>query len=179
MEKVTALDGAKIANAVYGFDPQVGEYKIALDKDKKQIIYNNPDSGLQLALYDNSAGSFVIAVRGTDPYGDWGTNIRMFVSTHSNMLPNTFIEAQQVITQLINTEGLNSSNTTIVGHSMGGSTAQYLGSTSGFKTLTYNAYGVGNMNAIPGSSHDNIINYITMYDFVSTLPGSGDVTPGV
>ncbi|MDD4855045.1 MAG: Calx-beta domain-containing protein, partial [Sulfuricurvum sp.] len=68
----------------------------------------------------------------------------------------------------INQYGLSVSNTTIVGHSLGGALAQYFGATTGFKTLTYNAYGIG--NEISGGS--NITNYITMYDPVSALPRS-------
>jgi hypothetical protein len=177
MEKLTALDGAKIADAVYRFEPQVGEYTIAKDKNTKQpITYNDPNINLQLALYQNSVtGDYVIAVRGTEPtaYGDWDTNVRMFASTLADILPSAFIQALQYIEPLMETYGLNSANTTIVGHSMGGSIAQYLGSVKGFETLTYNAYGIGNMDMVPsGSNQSNITNYITMHDFVSPLPGS-------
>lgn len=174
MEKVTALDGAKIADAVYRFDP-VGGYEIALNQNNEQIRYDNPAIGLQLALYKSVTGGYVIAVRGTEPFafdGDIPTNIRMFVSTLADMLPSAFVQALQFIEPLMETYGLNSSNTSIVGHSMGGSIAQYLGSVKGFETLTYNAYGVGDMNMVPDSSGENITNYITMHDFVSPLPGS-------
>ena len=143
MGKITALDGAKIADAVYEFDSQVGEYEIAKNNNV-QVIYDS-QTGLQLALYENSTtGDYVIAVRGTDEplNGDIATNIRMYLSTISDMLPSTFLEATGVVESLISTYGLSSANTTIVGHSMGGSIAQYLGSSSGFETLTYNAYGV-------------------------------------
>jgi hypothetical protein len=176
MEKVTALDGAKIADAVYRFDNQVGVYEIAKDKDTKQpIIYNNPTTDLQITLYRNTeTGNYVIAFRGTEPltYGDWDTNVRMFVSTLVDTLPIAFGEALQVIDPMIEKYGLNSGNTSIVGHSMGGSLAQYLGASTGFETLTYNAYGVSGMDMVPNSSGENITNYITMHDFVSTLLGS-------
>jgi len=168
MEKITALDGAKIADGVYRFDREIGKYTLVGDP------YNNPNIDLQLALYQSATGEYVIAVRGTEPtaYGDWDTNIRMFTSTLADMLPSAFIQALQFIEPLMETYGLNSSNTSIVGHSMGGSIAQYLGSVKGFETLTYNAYGVGNMDMVPDASHENITNYITMHDFVSPLPGS-------
>jgi len=68
MEKVTALDGAKIADAVYRFDNEVGVYEIVTDEDTKQrITYDNPTTNLQLALYQNSTtGDYVIAIRGTE-----------------------------------------------------------------------------------------------------------------
>lgn len=176
MGTIKALDGAKIADAVYRFEPQVGEYKIFQDSNtNQQVIYNDPNIGLQIALYQSATGDYVIAVRGTEPFaldGDMTTNVNMFVSTIADMLPSAFIEALQFIEPLMETYNLNSSNTTIVGHSMGGSIAQYLGASTGFKTLTYNAYGVGNIDMVPDSSGENITNYITMHDFVSPLPGS-------
>lgn len=87
MEKVTALDGAKIADAVYDF-ANIADYEIAKDKNGNPISYNDPAIGLQLALYENSATAekdYVIAVRGTEPFafdGDMQTNVRMFVSIY-------------------------------------------------------------------------------------------------
>ena len=105
MEKLTVLDGAKIADSVYDFDHQVEGYKIVTDEDTNQrITYNNSDIGLQLALYQNTSnGEYVIAVRGTElsAYGDWDTNLRMFVSTMADMLPSAFIQALQFIEPLV------------------------------------------------------------------------------
>lgn len=137
MGKISAIDGAKIADAVYRFDP-VGEYDIVKDDNREPITYNDPNIGLQIALYKSTQGDYVIAVRGTEPFafdGDWGTNIRMYISTLADMLPSAFIQALQFVEQLMDTQELNSSNTTVVGHSMGGSIAQYIGSVKGFKNL--------------------------------------------
>lgn len=57
-------------------------------------------------------------------YGDNATNIQMFISTLVDTLPTTFVEALQVIDPMIEAYGLNSGNTSIVGHSLGGSLAQ-------------------------------------------------------
>lgn len=82
MGTITALDGAKIADAVYEFDDQVGEYTIAKDKETKQQIIYNSDIGLQIALYQSiTTGEYVIAVRGTEPFsldGDMTTNVNNF-----------------------------------------------------------------------------------------------------
>ncbi len=180
MENITAQQGAVLSDKVYNdLSSYVNTDKTISDGFGNsyyvKVFHTNPNIDLQLALYQNSVtGDYVIAVRGTEPttYGDWDTNIRMFVSTLADMLPSAFIQALQFIEPLMETYGLNSSNTSIVGHSMGGSIAQYLGSVKGFETLTYNAYGVGDMNMVPDGSHENITNYITMHDFVSPLPGS-------
>lgn len=176
MGTITAQQGAGLSEKVYNdLSSYVGTKKTVSDGFGNlytvSAFYSDPNIGLQIAVYQNGKDN-VIAVRGTEPFsldGDITTNVNMFVSTLADMLPSAFIQALQFIESL---NGLNSSNTSIVGHSMGGSIAQYLGSATGFQTLTYNAYGIGNMGMVPASSGANITNYITMHDFVSPLPGS-------
>ena len=156
MATITALDGAKIADAVYRFDPIVGEYKIYRDPEtNQQVTYDDPTTDLQMALYQNTeTGNYVVAFRGTESLADLGTDIQMGISTLIGVLANQFTPAGETLANWIRDFTLSSSNTTIVGHSLGGALAQYFGANTGFETLTYNAYGMG--AELNGGSYDNI-----------------------
>lgn len=169
MATITALDGAKIADAVYRFDPIVGEYKLAKDINGDDITLSDSTTDLQMALYQNTeTGNYVVAFRGTESASDWGTDIQMGISTIIGVLANQFTPADAKLSQWIDKFGLSASNTTIVGHSLGGALAQYFGASTGFETLTYNAYGAGNIDGV-SSGGSNITNYVTMGDPVSKL----------
>ncbi len=87
--------------------------------------------------------------------------------------PEQFVNASDFIDNAMNIYGINVSNTIIVGHSLGGSLAEYGGMKTGFRTYTYNAYGIGNIyDGIDVDKYQNIDNYITFNDFVSRLPTS-------
>jgi Ca2+-binding RTX toxin-like protein len=94
----------------------------------------------------------------------------MGVSVYTDLISDQFIQADTIVSEWINQYTLLPTNTTIVGHSLGGSLAQYYGGQTGFDTLTYNAYGIG-LELEPGE-YNNITNYVTMDDPVSKLIGS-------
>ena len=170
MATITALDGAKIADAVYRFDPDVGEYTLAKDTNGDFITFSDSTTDLQMALYTNGT-TYVVAFRGTESASDWGTDIQMGISTIIGVLANQFTPADAKLSQWIDKFGLSASNTTIVGHSLGGALAQYFGASTEFETLTYNAYGAGNIDGV-SSGGSNITNYVTMGDPVSKLLNS-------
>lgn len=164
MATITALDGAKIADAVYRFDPIVGEYKIYRDPETNQpVIYDDSTTDLQMALYTNGT-TYVVAFRGTESVADWVTNGGIAASVWMDEMEPVFKIAGETLAQWIDEKGLSSSNTTIVGHSLGGALAQYFGATTEFDTLTYNPLGIG---AKVEGTHNNVTNYITMHDIAS------------
>jgi hypothetical protein len=155
MASITELDGAKLANLVYG-DLKKGETGTYLGVAYTVLeFYPDSDTDLQMALYQNTeTGNYVVAFRGTESLADLGTDIQMGISTLIGVLANQFTPAGETLANWIRDFTLSSSNTTIVGHSLGGALAQYFGANTGFETLTYNAYGVG--AELNGGSYDNI-----------------------
>ncbi|MDD2780857.1 calcium-binding protein, partial [Sulfuricurvum sp.] len=160
MASITALQGAQIASQVYS-DLAVGGNVLA--------FYTDPTTDLQMALLQ-IGNRTIVAFRGTASVADAITDLQMGVSTYLEGLADQFTPAGVKLSQWINQFGLTTSNTTIVGHSLGGALAQYFGANTGFETLTYNAYGIG--NEFSGGSYDNITNYVTMNDPVSVFPRS-------
>lgn len=149
MASVTAIDGANIADLVYS-DLKKGDY----DKTTKATVldfYTDPSTDLQMALLQVGT-TYVVAFRGTTSAGDVGTDLQMGVSTITSTLADQFVSASTTLSMWETLYGLSTNNTTIVGHSLGGSLAQYFGAETGFETLTYNAYGVGNMSQAGGNS---------------------------
>jgi len=169
------------ADVVYRND--LGSFKVSGDpiRDKLGNSYIVVDisspfisNGFSGALLQNTqTGQYVVAFAGTNPASpnDMITNGSMFAHNVQNGVPDQFTSAGIFLNQMISEYGLNASNTTIVGHSEGGSEAMYFGSNLGFTTYTYNAYGIGNMDGL-GTFTSNIHNYVTYLDFVSRLPGS-------
>jgi hypothetical protein len=177
MEKLTALQGALIADLVYDdLSSKVNQpgntYDDAGNSYTTLAFYSDSTTDLQMALLKTEDGRNIIAFRGTEPdsWLDIGTDLDMYAYIGQAGLAQQFTQAGVVLAQWINDYPLSSSNTTIVGHSLGGSLAQYFGANTGFETLTYNAYGMG--SELNGGSYDNITNFVTISDPVSKLPMS-------
>ncbi|MGW8168462.1 MAG: Mbeg1-like protein [Sulfurovaceae bacterium] len=174
MAKITAKDGAYIADFVYedGFNAIKGNsYAINGQEYILRDERNNSTNGFDAMLLQNtSTGQYVVVFRGTEPSSkDILTDLSMGIG----QFPEQFVNASDFIDNAINTYGVNESNTIIVGHSLGGSLAEYGGMKTGFQTYTYNAYGIGSIyDGIDVDKYDNIDNYITFNDFVSRLPTS-------
>ncbi|MDY0195978.1 MAG: hypothetical protein RBR33_07970 [Sulfurovaceae bacterium] len=115
MATITALDGAKIADAVYRFDPIVGEYKLAKDINGDDITFSDPTTDLQMALYQNTVtGNYVVAFRGTESVADWITDAGMGVATLMEGLEASFTIAGVTLANWIRDYDLSSSNTLII-----------------------------------------------------------------
>ena len=95
------------------------------------------------AFYKN--GVVVLAYRGTDDKKDYFSDFQMCI----NSLPAQYFDAQEFYAKA----RYSFPNSSIVntGHSLGGSLAQLIGNVTGDETITFNAYGVGNL-----ISSDNI-----------------------
>jgi len=158
MATITALDGAKIADAVYSFKQTVGVYTLAKDINGNYITLSDTTTDLQMALYQNTeTGNYVVAFRGTFSMADVGTDLGMFGAIFKAGLADQFTPAGVTLANWIRDYTLSSSNTTIVGHSLGGALAQYFGATTGYETLTYNAYGMG--HEVSGGSNTTIVGH--------------------
>lgn len=141
MASITELDGAKLADLVYN-NLKKGETGTYLGVAYTVLeFYPDSTTDLQMALLQVGDRK-VVAFRGTASASDWGTDIQMGISTLIGVLANQFTPAGVTLANWIRDFSLSSSNTTIVGHSLGGALAQYFGANTGFETLTYNAYGI-------------------------------------
>lgn len=172
----TAQQGAGLSDKVYdNLSSYVGTKNTVSDGIGGSYYVKdfqaNQSNGFAAAVFQNTqTGQYVITFRGTEPSGkDILTDLSMGIG----QFPEQFVNASDFIDNAINTYGINESNTIIVGHSLGGSLAEYGGMKTGFQTYTYNAYGIGNIyDGIDVDKYQNIDNYITFNDFVSRLPTS-------
>ncbi|MDY0195980.1 MAG: hypothetical protein RBR33_07980 [Sulfurovaceae bacterium] len=151
MENITALQGAVLSDKVYNdLSSYVDTDKTISDGfDNSYYVLeflSDQTTDLQMALYQNTVtGNYVVAFRGTESVADWITDAGMGVATLMEGLEASFTIAGVTLASWIGNPDYNLSpaNTTIVGHSLGGSLAQYFGATTGFETLTYNALSIG------------------------------------
>ena len=125
MATITALQGANIASAVYS-DLEKGSITIDNTTYIVKEFYTDSTTDLQMALLQVGDRK-IVAFRGTESASDWGTDIQMGISTLIGVLANQFTPASETLANWIRDFSLSSSNTTIVGHTLGGALAQYFG----------------------------------------------------
>ncbi|MEK6658100.1 MAG: hypothetical protein AABY36_00295 [Campylobacterota bacterium] len=109
------------------------------------VDFKSTSSGMQALLLKDSSGHYTIAYRGTETNFS-GLFQDLLVADILGMglkvVPKfQFMDALDVTSQWMGTYNLNSSNTTVSGHSLGGGLAQLSSYTFGFEAYTYNAFG--------------------------------------
>ena len=118
-------------------------------------------------LYEKD-GEYALCFVGTDKwnYKDHVANIQMATTGDSKQIR----EAKKFVKKIQRHYGLNPENTTSIGHSEGGTEATEVGIEKGFKTVTFNAYGVSKKHVDMSKVSDGqIINYRDAHDPVSKL----------
>ncbi len=113
-------------------------------------------------------GEYALCFVGTDKwnYKDHVANIQMATTGDSGQIQ----KARDFGEKMQRDYGLNSENTTSIGHSEGGTEATEVGIEKGFKTVTFNAYGVSKKHVDMSKISDGqIINYRDAHDPVSKL----------
>jgi hypothetical protein len=128
----------------------------------------------------------VIAFKGTEPdwrkaapefVKDWGADFSWVFGNTANFNAQ-MAQATKFLEQV--QESNPSANITLTGHSLGGATAEILGSVTGLPTATYNAPGIANRMSdlaqileplanIRFNNKGNIVNYVTQGDLVSAV----------
>lgn len=118
-------------------------------------------------LYEKD-GEYALCFVGTDKwnYKDHVANIQMATTGDSKQIR----EAKKFVKKMQLNYRLNSENTTSIGHSEGGTEATEVGIENGFKTITFNTYGVSKKHVDMSKVSDGqIINYRDAHDPVSKL----------
>lgn len=146
--------------------------------------YFDKKSNFKGVLYEKD-GQYAFAFAGTERptlkslggWKDWGANLKMGLTGDSaqNKRAKAFAEKMK------ETYGLNSENTVVLGHSEGGFEATNVGLNNGFKTYTFNGYGVHKSKLAEGVDTSKVINYRDPHDPVSKIHanvGQTYIVPG-
>ena len=154
------------------FDNEMKALSLRVFKENKNSI---PKDWVRFSERDNEStgfhaetfykkGAVVISFRGTDDYKDLFEND--FLQMGRNKLPNQYVDAINYYNEIQKT--FPSSKIVFTGHSLGGSLAQLMGNLTGNETVTFNAYGVGNLlnGNINYENSKNIRNYGNIKDLV-------------
>ena len=130
-----------------------------IPKDWIKIDEHDSNNGFHgEAFYKN--GQVVIAIRGTEitDTGDIKNDIQMA----SKNLPSQYVDAKEFYNKI--KSDFPNQKIGCTGHSLGGSLAQLLGNETGSETVTFNAYGVGNLIPKEDIKNSNIRNYGNVND---------------
>ena len=149
------------------FDNEMKALSLGVYKENKNSI---PKDWVRFSERDNEStgfhaetfykkGAVVISFRGTDDYKDLFEND--FLQMGRNKLPNQYVDAINYYNEIQKT--FPSSKIVFTGHSLGGSLAQLMGNLTGNETVTFNAYGVGNL------LNGNINDLVFMMNFDNQL----------
>ena len=114
--------------------------------------------GLFVAIYTKGSDTAFV-IRGTESIPDVISDIGMYLRKYTSQFNSAYIYYLKVKAKY--------ENIVFTGHSLGGSIAQYLGNQVGNMTVTFEAYGVGQLYKTHYTN--NIINYGNLYDPVFLL----------
>lgn len=155
MTKLTLHEDCKIlSQVVYKKDKQTNingwEY---VDK------YFNQFSGYYSEIYKKN-DKIILVIRGTELESgikEAKKDLRNDLNMGLKKLPYQVTNAKEVYSKLVKKYGKE--NIIITGHSLGGSISEILGTEYGVETVTFNAYGIKNLNGLKINYTDNITNY--------------------
>lgn len=137
---------------------------------KRCCVHSNPKNGFFGAAYINpKEKNIIIAYRGTEitTYQDINNDLQM----GRKKLPSQFYDAENFYFNVQNSlrDKVKDYTFKFTGHSLGGSLAQLMGAKHGNETVTFNAYGIGNIEKIDVNFSDNITNYGNNHDVIYNL----------
>ena len=157
------VEEAKLAQkfAIGVYDGNEGE----IPSGWKLVKQVDLDNGFHGEAYEKD-GKVIIAFRGTNNPKDWDDDIAMWfkqVPAQAKSALDFYYEVEKYCKE----NGIDKSNITITGHSLGGSSGEIVGSIAGVKTITFNAYGVKDIAEKYNALNLNNINYVTNYGNVN------------
>lgn len=155
------------------FDNEMKALSLGVYKDNKNSI---PKDWFRFSERDNEStgfhaetfykkGTVVISIRGTDLTSsqDLSNDFGMW---KNHKIPSQYVDAINYYNEI--QKMFPRSKIVFTGHSLGGSLAQLMGNLTGNETVTFNAYGVGNLlnGNINYENSKNIRNYGNINDLV-------------
>ena len=158
-EKPTPREAAYLANHVYsGEGKLIGGWTLSTRKIEG-VNYSNSNTGFKSSLYERTADgkpeySYVTAGTDMTSSADWGNNARQVLSGDAPQYKQSTENAQAF------SEGLEDSELTFVGHSLGGGLASANALTTGNDAITFNAAG---LSAKTKASLNNMDSQIDAY----------------
>ena len=138
-----------------------------LPKDWKFIGEYSNDNGFHGEAYEKD-GKVIITFRGTQwqSLNDWKADKQM-IQKEIPKQANSALKFYYQVEKYCLAHGIDKSNITITGHSLGGSNGEFVGPTVGVKAITFNAYGIKDIaerNMILKGGNEN---YVTNYGDVN------------
>lgn len=127
-------------------------YEVVKSTGYNDITGDSSFSGFQ-ALLLKSGDQYVIAFRGTDSITDVIVDV-LAGTANINLQYNSAIE---FVNNAIQTYGINKSNITLTGHSLGGILTQQVGATLGIQGYAYNPWGADALTKYPPNGTLNIV----------------------
>lgn len=129
-------------------------YEVVTSTGYNDITGDSSLNGFQ-ALLLKSGSQYVIAFRGTDPNSpiDWITDV-LAGTSNINLQYNSAIE---FVNNALAMDGIDKSNLTLTGHSLGGILTQQVGATLGIQGYAYNPWGADALTKYPPNGTLNIV----------------------
>lgn len=139
---------------------QVGDGWVKVESSPKSR------SNFKAVLYQKG-DQYAICFVGTDKFSakDHGANVKMGITGENQQIQ----DARDYAEEIMQTYGLTPQNTVIIGHSEGGTEATYVGLENGFRTFTFNAYGVLKSKLPQYADFSLVTNFRDPHDPVSKM----------
>lgn len=135
--------------------------KIKAPADWKRIkTKSNVLTGFRAGVYKKD-NNIIIVYRGTDSVMDVIVSDSDMIE---NRVPSQIHDARKFYKEI--RQAYPNCKIIFTGHSLGGSNAQVMGSETGCETITFSAYGTGNLNGTRAIYSENITNYGNAKDAV-------------
>ena len=135
------------------------------DERFSDLITKYGESGLDFRIFESEkGGDYVVAFRGLNPVSgeDWDA---AYDQALFGITEGQFDDALGLVEELVEEGGIDASNLTLTGNSLGGALAAYAGSHMNVKTITFNAAGVHPDNVGPYT--DMVTNFHMMGDLLT------------
>jgi len=136
-----------------------------ITEDFSDLISQYKRSGLNVRIFRRGEEYFVaFPAMNSFSIKDWSAAFRQ---AQEGETEGQFKNAFELVGKLLEREDINVSNLTLIGTSLGGGQAAYVGSQMGIKTITFNAAGVHPDNV--GPYIDMVTNFHMMGDYLTKM----------
>ena len=134
--------------------------------DFSDLVFRNDETGFNARLFESEKGDNVLVFEGLNPAskGDRSAGGEQAITGSTE---GQFEQALELVGDLLEEEGIDASNLTLTGSSLGGALAAYAGSHKDIRTITFNAAGVHPDNVGPYAG--KVTNYYMSGDILTRI----------